>query len=66
MNSLQQRALAELGDPQRWRELLKDQPRGRLIAPDEIANVISFVASERASAISGQVITVDAGWTARA
>ena len=66
MISLRQRANTELGDPQRWRELLKNQPRGRLITPDEIANVITFVASDRASALSGHVVTVDAGWAARA
>ena len=66
MISLRQRANTELGDPQRWRELLKNQPRGRLITPDEIANVITFVASDRASALSGHVVTVDAGWVARA
>jgi len=64
--TLRERAGASLGDPDRWRELLKDQPRGRLITPDEIANVITFVASDRASALSGHVVTVDAGWAARA
>jgi NAD(P)-dependent dehydrogenase (short-subunit alcohol dehydrogenase family) len=64
--SLQQMAGAELGDPERWRELLKNQPRGKLISPEEIANVTTFVASDKASALSGHVITVDAGWAARA
>lgn len=64
--SLRQRAGTELGDPERWRELLAKQPRGRLISPDEIASVTTFMASDRASAMSGQVVTVDAGWAARA
>ncbi len=64
--SLRQMASAELGDADRWRELLKNQPRGKLIAPEEVANVTTFVASDKASALSGHVITVDAGWAARA
>lgn len=66
MISLRQRATTELGNAERWRELIKAQPRGRLISPDEIADITTFVASDRASALSGHVVTVDAGWTARA
>lgn len=66
MISLRQRANTELGDPERWPELLKNQPRGRLISPAEIADVATFLASDRASAMSGHVVTVDAGWAARA
>jgi NAD(P)-dependent dehydrogenase (short-subunit alcohol dehydrogenase family) len=38
--------------------------QGRLILPDEIAKVATFLASDAASAITGQVVTADGGWTA--
>jgi NAD(P)-dependent dehydrogenase (short-subunit alcohol dehydrogenase family) len=55
------RAAEELGDPDRWRELVADYPFGRLALPREIADVVTFVASERASYMSGTAVTVDAG-----
>jgi NAD(P)-dependent dehydrogenase (short-subunit alcohol dehydrogenase family) len=63
--SLGKRAAAELGDATRWPELVKDWPRGRLIQPREIAEVVVFMASDRASAVSGTIVTVDAGFTSR-
>ena len=39
-------------------------PIGRLIRPEEIARVAIFLASDAASAITGQVVTADGGWTA--
>ena len=36
-------------------------PLGRLITPEDVANVISFLASNEASMICGQFITVDGG-----
>ncbi|MEV0640912.1 SDR family NAD(P)-dependent oxidoreductase [Streptomyces sp. NPDC050619] len=38
-------------------------PLGRLARPQEIADAVEFLASERASFITGQVITVDGGQT---
>ncbi|OWT63925.1 short-chain dehydrogenase/reductase [Candidimonas nitroreducens] len=63
--SLMGRAAAELGDEQRWPELVKSWPRGRLIQPEEVANVVAFLASPRAGAMSGTIVTVDAGFTSR-
>ncbi|WP_137180796.1 short-chain dehydrogenase/reductase [Roseomonas sp. AR75] len=63
--SLGRRAQQELGDVGRWRELVKDWPRGALIQPQEIADVVAFCASARASALSGVIVTVDAGFSAR-
>lgn len=39
-------------------------PMGRLIQPEEIAAVVAFLASEDASAITGEAVVVDAGTTA--
>ena len=36
-------------------------PLGRICTPDEVANVVVFVASERASFMNGAVITLDGG-----
>ena len=40
-------------------------PRGKMITPKEIADVVAFLASDRASAMCGQIVTVDAGFAAR-
>jgi 3-hydroxybutyrate dehydrogenase len=37
----------------------------RLIEPDEVANVVAFLAGPGGSAITGVPITMDLGWTAR-
>jgi 3-oxoacyl-[acyl-carrier protein] reductase len=50
------------GIPDRVREkLLSRIPLGRLGRPEEIANVMAFLASEEASYITGQAIFVDGG-----
>lgn len=42
--------------------LCEQTPMGRLGTPNDIAQVVSFLASERASFITGQVITADGGF----
>ena len=55
------RAAEKFGDEGRWRELVADYPFGRLARAEEVADVVTFVASERASYISGTAVTVDGG-----
>jgi NAD(P)-dependent dehydrogenase (short-subunit alcohol dehydrogenase family) len=58
---LQKKARDAFGDATRWKELLKN-PMGQ---PQEIADLVAYLASPRASFISGTVITADAGRAAR-
>jgi 3-oxoacyl-[acyl-carrier protein] reductase len=59
------RAAGKFGDPERWREFMKGLPLGRPASVEEVANVVVFAASGRASYLSGIVITVDGGHNAR-
>jgi NAD(P)-dependent dehydrogenase (short-subunit alcohol dehydrogenase family) len=56
------RAEKILGDASRWREVLSpDLPLKRVATPEEIADVVLFLASERASWVCGEVVNVDGG-----
>ncbi len=59
------RAADRFGDAERWREFVKGLPLGRPATVEEVANVVVFAASDRASYMSGVVITVDGGHNAR-
>ena len=50
-----------LGEETR-RMLVEETPIGRLGTPEDIAALVSFLASEKASFITGQVITADGGF----
>ncbi|WP_104667811.1 SDR family NAD(P)-dependent oxidoreductase [Ensifer adhaerens] len=41
--------------------LAKSNPQGRLVTPDEVAHTVSWLVSERATAITGQAIAVAGG-----
>ena len=41
------------------------QPNGRFVTPEEIAQMISYLASPAARSISGSTMTIDGGWTAQ-
>jgi NAD(P)-dependent dehydrogenase (short-subunit alcohol dehydrogenase family) len=62
---LRQRARAMLGDEARWMELLARFPGKRAATPEEVADLIVFLASDRAAYISGCEVTIDGGITAR-
>lgn len=63
--NLRAQAARELGDEGRWRELTRKAPFGRLATVREVADVIAFIASDRGAYISGTVVTVDGGSSAR-
>lgn len=55
------RAQVSLGDASRWPELLADLPFGRPASADEMADLVVFLASARASYLSGLVVDADGG-----
>ena len=55
------RAKTTLGDESRWEELLTNLPFGRICEPEEVADVVLYCASARASYLSGTVIDIDGG-----
>lgn len=56
-----QMAQTKLGDPERYRELFKDMSFGRPATPEEIANAVAFLASDRSAYTTGCILTIDGG-----
>jgi len=53
----------QLGDENRWEEMVqKNPPPGK---PEEIADLITYLASDRASHVTGTVINIDGGASSR-
>jgi NAD(P)-dependent dehydrogenase (short-subunit alcohol dehydrogenase family) len=52
------------GRPEVLRKLVRWYPLGRIVEPDDVANVVLFLASEHAAAITGAAIPVDCGLSA--
>lgn len=44
-------------------QIIKQTPAGRIGNPEDIANLVAFLASEEASFITGQAITADGGYS---
>jgi NAD(P)-dependent dehydrogenase (short-subunit alcohol dehydrogenase family) len=55
--------LAQLPEETRS-QMISKQPIGRLLRPEEIANVVLFLAGDSSSALTGSVINADGGYTA--
>jgi 3-oxoacyl-[acyl-carrier protein] reductase len=55
------RAEPTFSDPERWQVTLKNLPFGRPATPEEITNMVVFLAAERASYMNGGVVDVHGG-----
>ena len=63
MEGLLWRAKKRYNNPERWPEILeKDLPIKRAGTPEEVAGMVVFLASDRASYISGAGIRIDGGF----
>jgi NAD(P)-dependent dehydrogenase (short-subunit alcohol dehydrogenase family) len=62
---LRAKAETSLGDGERWRELVSGFPFGRPCEAAEVADLVAFLASNRARYISGTIVTIDGGMSAR-
>ncbi|MCC2307464.1 SDR family oxidoreductase [Cellulomonas chengniuliangii] len=56
---------ALLNDPVRLEQLSVRIPAGRWGQPEDIGNVVVFLASQASAYVHGQVLAVDGGWMAR-
>ena len=63
-------AQAKFGDSSRWKELqaqvAETLPFKRSARPAEVADLVVYLASARASYMSGTIVTIDAGQSLRA
>lgn len=64
-NMLRKRAKDLFGDELRYVELVKRYPLGRPAHVREVTDLILFLASDRASYVSGTIVTVDGGIASR-
>jgi hypothetical protein len=66
---IMQAAEKRLGDSARWKEIREELVAGlpfqRSARPDEVADLVVFLASDRASYVSATIVTIDAGQSLR-
>ena len=62
---LRERAAKELGNPDRWPELVKKSPFGRMATVEEVGALTAFLCSPLSGYTSGTIITVDGGASSR-
>jgi len=62
---MKRRAVDLYGDDSRWQEFYASYPAGRPATPEEVADLIVFLASPRAAYVTGTVVTIDGGISSR-
>jgi Dehydrogenases with different specificities (related to short-chain alcohol dehydrogenases) len=62
---MKRRALDWYGDENRWEELFDKYPAKRPARPEEVADLIVWLASQRAGYITGCIVTIDGGIASR-
>ena len=62
---LKTKAKTDTGSEDNWQSLLGGMPLGRAASVAEVADVVTFLVSDRASFVSGTVLTVDGGHGSR-
>ena len=55
------RAIDRYGDESKWQRLREHYPAGRPASPEEVADLMVFLASPRAGYITGTIVTIDGG-----
>jgi len=51
-------------NPEQEKEMLKKIPMGRVGKPEEVSDLVLFLASDKSSYINGSTIVIDGGWLA--
>ncbi len=59
------RAQTQLGDAERWQELMQGYAFGRAAKPEEIGWMAAFLASDRSGYTTGSIVTIDGGGSSR-
>ncbi|HEX7393676.1 MAG TPA: enoyl-[acyl-carrier-protein] reductase FabL [Anaerolineaceae bacterium] len=54
---------SSLSNPNTIPNAIANTPAGRLVQPEDVANVVTFLCTPAAAMIRGQVITIDGGYT---
>lgn len=62
---LRERAAKELGNAERWQELVSKSPFGRMATVEEIGALVAFLCSPLSGYTTGTIITVDGGASSR-
>ena len=62
---MKRRAFDWYGDEGRWQELFDKYPGKRPATPEEVADLMVFLASPRAGYITGTIVTIDGGISAQ-